>query len=174
MVGSQNWDLRLKVFPHHNLHASSFAIMGAWLSSHSLLYANVNMLFYCQILVYAYKNNKKISLSFRKNDNFYFRWKWNSPPSKCKASYKRLIVQVMSEKLLKTITFFGWMVSCIMITFPICHLEGVLCVVAIFRHLIFHHVWNWSNTSNAWAVYLKPVSRVILIEGLRRFDFILS
>lgn len=71
MAGSQNWDLRLKVFPHHNLHASPFPIMGNWLTSHSLLYANVSTLFYSQILVYAYKKTTKNDLWVSEKTTFF-------------------------------------------------------------------------------------------------------
>lgn len=70
-IGTQNWDLRLKVFPHYNLHASPFAIMDTWPTSHNLLYADVSRWFYSQILVYAYKATTKNYLSFKKDYNFY-------------------------------------------------------------------------------------------------------
>lgn len=106
MAGSQNWDLRLKVFPHHNLHASSFAIMDTWLTSHNISYVIwVNMLFYSQILVYAYETSTKVISVFQKGWTFSLQREmtvhYKSPPSAkyptvdwlykwCLRNYKRL------------------------------------------------------------------------------------
>lgn len=101
MAGSQNWDLRLKVFPHHNLHASSFAIMDTWLTLHNLSYVSKYVVLQSNIGVCIWNINKSY-LCVSERVKIFTSERNDSPlqiTTKCKVSYSRLIVQVMSEKL---------------------------------------------------------------------------
>lgn len=101
MAGSQNWDLKLKVFPHHNLHASSFAIMDTWLTSHNLLYVSKYVILWSNIGVCIWNINKSY-LCVSERMTIFTSERNDSPlqfTAKCKVSYRRLIVQVVSEKL---------------------------------------------------------------------------
>lgn len=126
IAGSQNWDLGLKVFSCHNLLLSSFAIMDARLTSHSLLCANVNILFYSQILVYAYKKTTKIYLGVSERMTIFTSDRNDSPLQFTTIQVQSILQEIdrISEVWEIVRSFFGWVVSCIMITFPIMPVRG--------------------------------------------------